>query len=354
MTLGEIMNRIKVAWRWRVQEAREVGRRLREPESREEYRDGLWQCQWRRMCFMHDADLGWRFIPRLKARVFHDGRFYTVRTNAAGFRSDSEFVSRKQKRLRLLLLGDSYAAGDGVNNEERFGDLLAARLDDGEIYNLAMPGTGADQQVLTCEKAVPAWDADAILFCMADTDIFRLTLRAWPVLEWAGHRIRYRAKPYFRLAGDRLDLCNVPVPRGTRGRAELAEWGPDGFGIGRDTAAWAAAYADGSESGELLKALLRRLLDAAGAKPVLLAPLPSPHTAFATSPAPYLPVFRALHAPAQRRFFVDVLDAAGGDGAGRRSWFLPNDPHYSPAGHRAIARALEAGIRAFYPDWWRG
>ena len=66
-----------------------------------------------------------------------------MRTNAQGFRCDHDFgAPRPDGVFRVALFGDSYSAGEGVSNGHRFGDLLEKQLDDVQMLNFALPGTG--------------------------------------------------------------------------------------------------------------------------------------------------------------------------------------------------------------------
>src|SRR5262245_10687095 len=94
---------------------------------------------------------GLRFIPGLRTRVEHEGGGYLLRTNEAGFRSEREFEPHRQAGgARILLFGDSFTAGDGVSNAHRFSDVLETLVPGTEVYNFGLPGTGTDQQYLTC------------------------------------------------------------------------------------------------------------------------------------------------------------------------------------------------------------
>ncbi|MBM4148851.1 MAG: SGNH/GDSL hydrolase family protein [Lentisphaerae bacterium] len=349
-----ILDRAISAWRWRVAEARGFRERLISDPVRE-YRAWNGDVRWRRLCFAHD-DLGWRFVPNQRARVFHAGRYHVVRTNGHGFRSDNEFHEQRARRRRLIVLGDSYAAGDGVNNAERFSDLLEDLLEDTEVLNFAMPGTGMDQQVLIFERAARKMDADACLFCPADMDIFRLAVRAWPALEWGSGDIRYRAKPYFTMDGGELRLNQVPVPRGMRVRSAMNDWGEVDFLRAKAFAEWQAAYAPGSGLRAIMDALAVRFLAAAGGMPVFFIPLPSPAFGSGDWQPVYMDAFRSLADADRKSVFVDVLPVFRSLETGaRRNCYLADDPHYSAEGHAFVAKAIADGVGPYLgkPGWTR-
>ena len=73
-----------------------------------------------RQIFEYDPDIGYRYIPGLRARIPHESGGYLIRANEMGFRSTREYVAEKPPGVRrVLLFGDSYTAADGVPNERR-------------------------------------------------------------------------------------------------------------------------------------------------------------------------------------------------------------------------------------------
>ena len=80
-----------------------------------------------RMVVRYHPEIGHLYVPNLKARIPHERGGYYVRTNALGFRSDHEFTKDSDKP-RILVFGDSYTAGDGCNNHERYTHLLTELL----------------------------------------------------------------------------------------------------------------------------------------------------------------------------------------------------------------------------------
>ena len=104
-----------------------------------------------RLILRHDPDIGQLYVPNQRARVPFEEGGYTVVTNSSGFRSDHEFATERGDRPRILFLGDSFMAGFGVDNGDRFADLAGEMLGV-EVYNAGITGTGTDQQVLAYES----------------------------------------------------------------------------------------------------------------------------------------------------------------------------------------------------------
>jgi hypothetical protein len=143
----------------------------------------------------YDPLLGWRLRSDLRL----DG----VQTNSLGMRARVEFpLDPPTGRRRLLMVGDSYTFGSGVRNEETFGQVLADRhLPGWDVLNLAVPGYGTDQQVLSFEHVGLRYRPDVVLLGFFVRDYHRNLLR-----------FRGYSKPRFEFdeAGE-LRLVGSPV-----------------------------------------------------------------------------------------------------------------------------------------------
>jgi hypothetical protein len=109
----------------------------------------------------------------------------------------------------ILVVGNSYAMGEEVSDDETFPAHLQALLDR-RVLNGGVLGYGMDQIVLRAEQLVAAFDPDILLVSVIADDVRRTENRVlWGI-----------DKPYFDVVGDALVLRNVPVPR-TMARAPL-------------------------------------------------------------------------------------------------------------------------------------
>jgi carbamoyltransferase len=177
-----------------------------------------------RNLFEYHPQLGYRFVPGLRARVRHEGGGYLVRVNQAGFRCEHELAEPPPPGgARVLLFGDSYAAGEGVSNRHRFGDLLEARIPGLQVLNFGLPGSGTDQQYLAWREFGRALPHALLLLCPLVENIRRNRDTHRLTQSTADGRLVLRAKPYFRLAGGELELHHQPVPREVVPREALAE-----------------------------------------------------------------------------------------------------------------------------------
>src|SRR5689334_3461189 len=99
----------------------------------------------------HHPTIGYTFIPGIKSRIIlpNENVGYLIKVNEHGFRCDHEFLPEKTGGMkRALLFGDSFTAGDGVSNAQRYGDQLERKIEGLEVYNFGLPGTGTDQHYL--------------------------------------------------------------------------------------------------------------------------------------------------------------------------------------------------------------
>ena len=264
-----------------------------------------------RMVIRYHPTIGHLYVPNLKARIPHEAGGYYVQTNSLGFRSNVEFSKEHNGRPRILFFGDSYTAGDGCNNEERFAEQLGQELDV-EVYNYGLSGSGTDQQLLVFEHFAGEIKADLIVWCVSVENVERIKAAYRPSIDRVSGQRVLVPKPYFTLEGDELCLKNVPVPL----QRPLAESVVNEFDKGDNGSQWIHSSIEwyrtapwlndvrefvqprflkvrgealrhtgfqphpdyqsaGSEGWQLMRAILKRLIAGAGSIPVLIVPIPT-------------------------------------------------------------------------------
>lgn len=160
----------------------------------------------------YHARLGYTYMPGVRLRMQGVSGGYLVRTNAAGYRSDREFVdTRRPGTFRALLYGDSQSAGDGIANALRYSDLIEAAVPTIEVDNYALSGSATDQQYLAWQEH-GAVEHDLIVIGLYTENVRRITRRVVRGRDATGAEF-FTAKPYYALTGEALSLHNVPVPR---------------------------------------------------------------------------------------------------------------------------------------------
>ena len=163
----------------------------------------------RSMLYRYDSVLGW-FPPTNTTNVFAASRPITVIHNSQGFR-DIEPVTNSHPAI--LFVGDSFVWGYDVEASERFTDKLRAKHPEWNVFNLGVSGYGTDQELLLLQMNFQKYAPRlVVLIYSTDTDDDDNSSNA---------RYGDYYKPYCRVAGDKLLMEGVPVPRSER--AFLAE-----------------------------------------------------------------------------------------------------------------------------------
>ena len=142
---------------------------------------------------IHDPDLG--FIAR--PGFSYGGLHYDAR----GLRVTPAPEGMVLVRPPILVVGDSYAHGDEVADDETWAAKLQS-LTGRAVVNAALSGYGIDQMVLRAERLVPEVRPAAIVLSFIADDVRRTEMK----------RLWGAEKPYFEGGDGALALRNTPVP----------------------------------------------------------------------------------------------------------------------------------------------
>lgn len=145
--------------------------------------------------FQPDDRLGWVTIPNLDLRRQNsDGEFYHLRTDEHSYRGPREFPASDTVR-RILVVGDSFAFGEGTGLEDRFDTVLVEQVDNIASVNAGVIGFGTDQQVLRAhDKLEEIRAGDVVLQLVYGNDFY----------DVAKTRHSGRSKPWFELSDNAL------------------------------------------------------------------------------------------------------------------------------------------------------
>lgn len=332
----------------------------------------------------YHPSIGYTYMPNAKLRVQGAHGGYLVRTNAAGYRSEREFVRDKPPGVfRVMLFGDSQTAGDGVSNALRYSDLLERAVPNLEVYNHALSGTATDQQFLTFKDNAEVAH-DLIVIGLFVENIRRVSRRIVKSRDITGEEY-FRPKPYYELDRDHLTLHNVPVPRQTWTEETLPkELLPHVYAFGDEN----SFFKDPSQQHasvikrlvpagpvrSALKALaspfrkwqplpdydspqkpgwllLRKILSewiAQSTAPVLVVLLPHDSSFTGMSdPRNYQARFHELARDTGCRVFDPLPDLMKLDDAARAALWSADYGHFSARGHEMIARLLAPQVQQF-------
>jgi carbamoyltransferase len=165
-----------------------------------------------RMVLQYHPQIGQLYVPNINTRIPNESGGYYVKTNSQGFRSEVEFEPARGERPRILFFGDSFTAGFGVSNHERFSDLIGQALA-AEVYNYGLTGSGTDQQLLIYEQFARPVAADLVVIAVMVENIERIVRSYHRTIDRYTGNYVYVAKPYFKLENGRLSLRHSPVPK---------------------------------------------------------------------------------------------------------------------------------------------
>jgi hypothetical protein len=301
-----------------------------------------------RQLFEHHPRLGYRYIPGLRARVRHEGGGYLLAVNADGFRSTELSADPAREQRRVFVFGDSFTAGDGVSDGQRFTDHLQRSGGAISVHNFGLPGTGTDQHYLAYREFGAPHRHELLVIAVLVENIRRV---AAPYRGFVTRgTVAFYPKPYFTADGDRLDLHGVPVPKGALDATAL-QAAVDGSRLRELTRDFSRSrpvpeYDDADGYGwRLLRAVLLAWIDEARAAhpdtPVLVVPLPLfSHVEGDADPANYQQRFAELAHDRGIAVHDPLPDLLRHPAAERRAFRFAKDIHPTRAGHQALAESL--------------
>lgn len=158
--------------------------------------------KWRFNPYRADGVLGYAHRPNWETVHETDEFRVTVHTNDLGLRGAPAAAAKPPGTCRILVLGDSFAFGFGVEDDEAFPAVLARALppppgfDRLEVLNAGVAGWSADQYLLYLETQGFALAPDLLLLAVTENDPADL---AWNRLDLDAQRLPVRAQPTRRM-----------------------------------------------------------------------------------------------------------------------------------------------------------
>lgn len=154
--------------------------------------------------YLYDKVLGWRNIPNWNATTFDK----PLTINSKGLRDREHQYRKPVDCSRILVLGDSYAWGYGVADDETFSHrlerLYSEKNRNRQVINTGVSGWGTDQQLLFLREEGWKYEPDVVVvafFIGNDID------NNMAVNQY------HLNKPVF--VDSQLTLENTPVPKPT-------------------------------------------------------------------------------------------------------------------------------------------
>lgn len=129
--------------------------------------------------FVTDEHVGYRLEPNVREVVSRPGAYrYTWSTNGQGFRGDDDYaIPKPAGTRRVLMIGDSFTFGMGVDNDRTASSRLqgALRIVCGdpriEVINAGVPSYGTSQELKTLEKFGLPLEPDVVVLGVVSNDL---------------------------------------------------------------------------------------------------------------------------------------------------------------------------------------
>ena len=157
--------------------------------------------------------LGWEKTPGVTLHVKRSEFDVVIRTNSRGLRGPERDYACPAGTHRVLVLGDSFAAGYYVNEEQTLAAVLERRLNDAACSSIQVLNGGTiaystDQEYLFYREEGRRYGAQAVVLMFYYNDLLYNIRAAGPQGE---------PKPLFEVQAGQLALRNVPLTPPTDG-----------------------------------------------------------------------------------------------------------------------------------------
>jgi len=151
----------------------------------------------------YDSLLGWAHQPGQEG-IFETPQFRTaVRINEKGLRDRGHSYEPENDVERVLVLGDSFAWGYGVEESERFSQLLEKSLGV-EVINASVSGYSTDQELLWYRNEGIKYETNLVILVIAGNDVGDNDQQLVSTIYY---------KPKFVIEDGELVLTGYPVPK---------------------------------------------------------------------------------------------------------------------------------------------
>ncbi len=295
----------------------------------------------------HDSLLGWIFPAGAVGDFEDDGSPVVIETNAWGLRGPE--YDPAPEDLCVVVLGDSYAFGWGVEEEASFPRQLERLLREHlgaptlTVINAGIPGYGPYQQIAMLRQVRRYVTPDLVIatFSLANDPVDELRIA--------------------RYAPDRLQEYDPALREPDAFLSRLSRHSRTASLLDQRTRSWQLFGANaGAEARRLMTATWVRLIDECrqDGVPLIMVVVPQRNQIlrggglagwFAGQLTGEL---RALPREIARRHGVPLVDLGPTLAVVQQHQdaFLPHDAHWTTAGHRAAAQAIADALPAVWPD----
>lgn len=149
------------------------------------------------MGYLDRVEFQWIYRPNYRVIKRSIGEYeHAFRTNSQGIRyGEIPLAKSSADERRILVVGDSFVEGEGVQEEETFSSLLESRCSVPEkpirFINAGMIGAGPLQYMLALDKLAEKYDIDGVLLCIYANDLHDMSDDPGFEAELQKGRLRY-------------------------------------------------------------------------------------------------------------------------------------------------------------------
>ncbi len=119
-----------------------------------------------------DPDAGWVGLPNINARFFLPGGFDVhVANNSRGLRDSEKDFAKPLGTRRIVVLGDSFMWGFGVDNEDTFSTILQELIPDTQTINLGVSGYSTVQELVRLQMEGVRYKPDLTMLAFVWNDL---------------------------------------------------------------------------------------------------------------------------------------------------------------------------------------
>ena len=159
--------------------------------------------------FTYDKHIGYKYVPNLNVTVtgdYLDQLYdYKIKTDRFGFRN-SLSLNNNFLNVDILFIGCSFTAGDGLENKNRFSELINLGS-----YNAALSGSDLIQQMLIVNYCKDFINTKKLIYSPYLGCINRINLKSRSTFLHNSRHIWF--KPYYEVSDGKFILKNYPVPK---------------------------------------------------------------------------------------------------------------------------------------------
>ena len=120
--------------------------------------------------WQYDPNYGWSHVPRAEGRFASYGFDTVVRINSQGFRGRDISPDKDPSKYRILVLGDSYVWGFGVQEDQVFTAQMEQLCSGIEAINFGVSGYSTDQELLLYQEKGIDYHPDMVILVVAGND----------------------------------------------------------------------------------------------------------------------------------------------------------------------------------------